>query len=151
MKRFVWRLQRVLEIKTKEEEKKREELLKIAENLAQTRAELITQQKVLRGIISEIRGENPRRRLGRQEFFIRYSATIDERIKILQQKASQIELQQREKIAEVLKIKRFNEGLEKLRAEAKIQFIKEQEKLEQKESDESATILFTRNMLFHNT
>jgi len=34
--------------------------------------------------------------------------------------------------------------MERLRVEAKVQFIKEQEKLEQKEMDEGATISFVR-------
>ena len=51
---------------------------------------------------------------------------------------------QKQKIAEVLKVRRFKEGLEKLRAEAKTRFIKEQEKLEQRELDESATVGFAR-------
>jgi len=147
MRRFVWRLQRVLEIKTKEEEKKREELLEITEKLAQMRAELITQQRVLEDIISGMSGEKPKQRLSKQEFFLRYSTTSDELIKILKKKVNELELQQREKIAEVLKVKRFKEGLEKLRAEARMQFIKEQEKLEQKELDEIATVSFARNMI----
>jgi hypothetical protein len=114
MKQFVWRLQRVLEIKTKEEEQKRKELLEITEKLAQSRAELITRRRILEDIISEICGEKPKQRLGRQEFFIRHSAASDEHIKILQKKVNQMESKQKEKIAEVLKVKRFKEGLEKL-------------------------------------
>jgi flagellar FliJ protein len=144
MKRFVWRLQRVLEIKKKEEQKVRAELFQLTENLAQTRGELFRWQKKLENIINGLTEENPKKRLGEQEFFLRYSATSDEQIKKLEEKKNKMESQQREKIAEVLKVKRFKEGMEKLRVEAKVQFIKEQEKLEQKEMDESATISFVR-------
>ena len=146
MKRFVWRLQRVLDIKKKEEQKKRAELLELTEKVAQTRGELLTEQKILEDIINGLTGENPKRRLGEQEFFLRYSATNDEQIKKLKNKLSELELQQREKIAELLKIRRFKEGLERLRVEAKIQFIKEQEKLEQKQLDETATVSFVRKI-----
>jgi len=47
MKRFAWRLQRVLEIKKKEEQKVRAELFQLAEKLAQTRGELLRWQKML--------------------------------------------------------------------------------------------------------
>jgi flagellar biosynthesis chaperone FliJ len=87
---------------------------------------------------------NPKKRLGDQEFFLRYSTTNDEQIKKLKEMVNELESQQREKIAEVVKVRKFKEGLEKLRVEAKIQFIKEQEKLEQKELDEGATISFVR-------
>jgi len=144
MKRFVWRLQRVLEIKKKEEQKARAELFQLTEMLAQTRGELLRRQKMLENIINGLTEENPKRRLGAQEFFLRYSATNDEQIRKLEDKKNGLESQQKEKIAEVLKVKRFKEGMEKLRVEAKVQFIKEQEKLEQKEMDEGATISFVR-------
>jgi len=144
MKRFVWRLQRVLEIKKKEEQKVRAELFELTENLAQTRGELLRRRKMLENIIAGLTEENPKQRLGGQEFFLRYSATNDEQIRKLEDKKNSLESQQREKIAEVLKVKRFKEGMEKLRIEAKAQFIKEQEKLEQKEMDEGAAISFVR-------
>jgi len=146
MKRFAWRLQRVLDIKKKEEQKKRAELLELMERVAQIRGELLTQQKILEDIINGLTGENHKKRLGEQEFFLRYSATSDEQIKKLKNKLSELESRQREKIAEVLKIRRFKEGLEKLRVEAKIQFIKEQEKLEQKQLDEGAIVSFVRKV-----
>ncbi len=147
MKRFVWRLQRVLDIKKKEEQKKRAELFELAEILAETRGELLIQKKMLEDIIEGLADENPKKRLGRQEFFLRYSAISDERIRKLKDKISDLESRQREKITEVLKVRRFNEGLERLRVEAKMQFIKEQEKLEQKELDDGATVSFVRRGL----
>jgi flagellar FliJ protein len=144
MKRFVWRLQRVLEIKKKEEQKVRAELFQLTEKLAQTRGELFRWQKMLENIIVGLAEKNPKKRLGEQEFFLKYSATSDEQIRKLEDKKKGLESQHREKIAEVLKVKRFKEGMEKLRVEAKVQFIKEQEKLEQKEMDEGATISFVR-------
>ena len=145
MKRFEWRLQRVLEIRRKEEQTKRAELFELTEKLAATRGELLVKQKILRNIVCSLAGQHPKGRLVEQEFFMAYSATSDEQIKRLKEKISQLESQQKEKITEVMKVRRFKEGLEKLRAEAKTRFIKEQEKIEQKELDEGATILFVRN------
>jgi flagellar FliJ protein len=144
MKRFVWRLQRVLDIRTKEEQKARAELLKLTEKLAETRSELLTWRKMLEEIIHGLTVGNPKKRLGRQEFFLRYSAASDEQIKKLENRVKELESKQREKIAEVLKLKRFKEGLEKLQVEAKMQFITEQEKLDQQQLDEGATVLFVR-------
>jgi flagellar FliJ protein len=147
MKRFVWRLQRLLDIKTKQEQKMRSELLELTEKLAEARSRLLIQQKILEDIIAGLAEENPKKRLGRQEFFLRYSQTSDEQIKKLKEETSELESQQREKIAELLKVRKFKEGLERLRAETKMQFIREQEKLEQKELDETATVSFARNMI----
>jgi len=144
MKRFVWRLQRVLDIRKKEKQKARAELLELTERLAQTRGELLMQQKMLEDIIYGLTGENPKKRLGKQEFFLKFSAASDEQIKKLENKVNELESQQRDKIAEVLKLRKFTEGLEKLRTEVKMRFIKEQEKLEQKQLDEGATVSFVR-------
>jgi flagellar FliJ protein len=144
MKRFVWRLQRVLDVRIKEEQKARAELLKLTEKLAETQSELLAWRKMLEEIINGLTVENPKKRLGRQEFFLRYSAASDEQIKKLDNRVKELESKQREKIAEVLKLRRFKEGLEKLRTEAKMRFIREQEKLEQQQLDEGATVLFVR-------
>ena len=149
MKRFVWRLQCVLDIKTKQEQVKRAELLELTEELTQVQGELLTQKRILESIILDISRKNLKKRLDEQEFFLKYSQTSDKQIKSLKKKVSELESQQRKKIAEVLRIRRFKEGLERLRAEAKRQFIKEQEKLEQKELDEVATISFAREKISH--
>ncbi len=146
MKRFVWRLQHVLDIKAKEVQTKRTELFQLTQRLAQTRGQLLTQQRVLKDIISGIAANEPGKRLGQQEFFLKYSTTSNERIKRLENRLSEMELQQRRKIAELLRVRRFKEGLEKLRTEAKKRFIEEQDRLEQKELDEGATISFARTM-----
>ena len=143
-------MQRVLDIKTKAEQAKRVELLELTGKLAQTRGELLMQKRILEDIIDGLAGKNPKKRLGQQEFFLKWAATNDELIKKLKGKERELEAQQREKIVEVLKLKRFKEGLERLRDKAKMQFIKEQEKLEQKELDEGAIIGFTRKIIQQN-
>jgi len=151
MKRFVWRLQRVLEIKAKQEQAKRAELFQLTERLAQTRGKLLTQQRILKDIILSIASKKPQRRLSEQEFFLKYSAASDEVIAKLKNEISGLETQQKQKIAEVVKARQFREGLERLRAEAKKRFLKVQEKLEQKELDESATVSFARKDIVHSS
>ncbi len=147
MKRFAWRLQRVLDIRKKEEQTRKAELLGITEKLAHAHGELLIQKTTLKNIIDGLTEEHPGRRLGKQEFFLKCSVTSDELIKKLESKANELEARQKEKIAQIIAVKRFRKGLEKLRAEAKTQFIKDQEKLEQKEADEMTTIVFTRKIM----
>jgi len=147
MKRFVWRLQRVLDIKTKEEQTKKTELLKITEKLAQTRGQLLMQKRVLENIISDISGKHPQKRLPEQEFFLKCSVTSDRLIKTLKNNVTELESQQIKKILELLSVKRFKEGLDKLRTEAKRRFTSQQEKLEQKDLDETAAVGFARKIM----
>lgn len=145
MRRFVWRLQRVLDIRTKQEAIKTQELFSITEKLAQTRSELLIQQRILRDIFESIASEVPSGRLGRQEFFLRNSTATDERIRKLKNKIIELESEQKKKMAEVLKLRRFKESLEQLREQAKRDFMKEQEKLEQKQMDETASQSYVRS------
>lgn len=147
MKRFAWRLQRVLDIKRKEEETKKAELLLITERIAQTKGELFMQKSILANVIDSLTAQNPADRLGRQSLFLKSSTINDDVIRNLENRIHKLESQQKEKIAEVLEVKRYKEGLEKLRVEAKAEFIKEQEKLEQKELDEMTAISFARKVL----
>ena len=80
-----------------------------------------------------------------QEFFLRRAAFDDEQIRKLKEEIAALEIRHKEKTAEVLAVRRFKEGLEKLRAQAKEEYIREQERLEQKELDERSAIVFARN------
>jgi len=144
LKRFVWRLQKVLDIKTKEEQYKRTELFRLTQLLADRRSELLLRQQVLQEIMAEISQDGTPHRLGAQEFFLTHAITDDQCIARLRSEIEDLEVRHKEKIAEVLAVKRFKEGLEKLRAEAKTRFIQEQEKLEQKELDDGIAIAFAR-------
>ena len=127
MKRFIWRLQRVLDIRTKEEQKKTAELLEITDKLVATRSELLIKKKLLENIINDLAAESPKKRLAKQEFFLAYSYTSNEQIKKLKEKINLLEIRQKDKIKEVLKVRRSKEGLERLRSEAKTQYIKEKQ------------------------
>jgi flagellar biosynthesis chaperone FliJ len=145
MKRFVWRLQKVLDVKSKQEQLKRMELFRITEQLAAQRGELLLRQRILQDLMAEIKRHESPQRLNAQEFFLRHAATDDEQIRRLQEEIAALEIRHKEKTAEVLAVRRFKEGLEKLREKAKEEYMREQEKLEQKELDERTTIAFVRN------
>lgn len=145
MRKFVWRLERVLEIRKMQEQKARSDLIVLTEKLAVARGELLVQKKILENIIRALAGLGNRRRLAEQEFFMTNSAASDEKIKRLEEKVKELEFRQKQKISEVLKLRIAKEGMEKLRAQAKEEYIKEQEKIEQTELDEEARVLFVRN------
>jgi flagellar biosynthesis chaperone FliJ len=144
MKRFVWRLEKVLEVKTREEQVRRMELFRLAEQLAQKRTELFLRRRVLQDLMAGVAQNAPAARLHDQELLLKHAAVDDAQIRRLQDEVAGLEVRQKQKRAEVLAARRFKEGLEKLRAQAKEQFIREQEKLDQKELDDRTTIGFAR-------
>jgi flagellar export protein FliJ len=144
MKRFVWRLQKVLDVRAKQEEIKRIELVRLTEKLAERQSELLMCQRVLQDIIDGISRDSSSRRLTAQEFFLKQAVTNDERIRALKKEIVELEVRQNEKTAELLAVRRSREALERLRAEAREQFIREQERLEQKELDDGSIMAFAR-------
>lgn len=144
MKRFQWRLQRVLDVKAKEEQIKRIELVRLTEELTARRGELLLRQRVLQNLLADIRRDRSPERLNAQAFFLRRVAVDDERIRKLKEAIAALEVRQKEKMAEVLAVRRFKEGLEKLRVQAEQEYIHEAERIEQKESDERTSIAFAR-------
>jgi len=134
----------VLDIKTKEEQLRRTELFQIVEQLAARRGELLLRRRILQDLMTEIQRQESARRLNAQEFFLRHAATDDAAIRRLQEEIAALEVRHKEKAAEVLAVRRFKEGLEKLRTQAKEEYLREQEKLEQKEQDERTTVAFAR-------
>ena len=145
MKRFVWRLQKVLDVKAREEQLRRTELFQIVEQLAAQRGELLLRQRILQDLMAEIQRQASAQRLNAQEFFLRHAATDDAQMRHLQDEIAALEIRHKEKTAEVLAVRRFKEGLEKLRAQAKEEYLRDQERLEQKELDERTTIAFARH------
>jgi flagellar biosynthesis chaperone FliJ len=144
MKRFTWRLQRVLDVKTKEEQIKRTELFRLTEQLAATRGELLVRRRILQGLLAGIRRDAPQERVGSQEFLLRHASVDEERIRRLLEDIAALEARHRDKTAEVLAARRFREALEKLKVQAKEQHLREQERLEQKELDERTTVAFAQ-------
>ncbi len=147
MKRFVWRLQRVLDVRTRQEQARKAELLAITEKLTQRRSELLMQRRILADLIEQLNAEDAAERLDRQAFFLRASRTNNALIHRLAAEIEQLVVEKQQKIAEVVKLKQFREGLDKLREEARLEFVREQERLEQKELDERTTVRFAREIL----
>lgn len=145
MRRFTWRLQRVLDVKAKEEQIKRIELFRLTEQLTVRRGELLLRQRVLQDLLAEIRQDTSAERLNNQEFFLRRAAVDDEQIRRLHEEIAALATRHKEKTAEVLAVRQLKEGLEKLREQAKLEYIQEQERLEQNELDENTTMAFARN------
>ena len=150
MKKFVWRLQKVLEINEKRQQAKKAELFRTTEKLALSRANLLAQQRILQDLIEDVAKLKPAERLDRQQLLLKSTKKNDELIRECEDQIRQLEMDQKQLIAEFLKIKRFTESLKNLREQDKHKFIIEQEKFEQKEMDEHTSMRFA-GRLTHNT
>jgi flagellar biosynthesis chaperone FliJ len=144
MKKFVWRAQKVLEVKKIEEQRKKNELLAITESLTNAVGLLIAKKALLKDMLEQLNTKDQMKNLQQRQIFFRHSAINDEAIEEIKRRIAELEKQQREKIAEFLKIRQYRQGLEKLREQAKIKFYDEQEKVDQKQTDEDTVMKYAR-------
>lgn len=144
MKKFAWRLQRVLDIKDKAEKFKRTELLQLSEKLAEAHAVLRAQQRLLRDTLAQVGRLEDSGRVNEQALVLKQSAYNDQSLRRLQAVIAKLEVQKEAKAAEVLALRREREGLERLRTQALETFTAEQEKREQSEVDNQVNMRFAR-------
>ncbi len=134
---FRWRLDRVLEIKMKEEKAKQAELADIMYQLAQTRVQLLQKQRVLAGLLNEIKAKRPKDKLRSQQIFLESSEANDNMIRHIQKKVSQFEQEEARRTTELMEIKASIKKLQKIRQKAYDVFIAEQNRRQQNELDEN--------------
>lgn len=144
MRKFVWRLQKVLDVNEKKQQAKQVELFQVTEKLALTRANLLAQKRMLRDLIEKVAADNDENRFSRQQLLLKSTRHNDELIKKHEQEIVRLEQLRKQLMEEFLKLKKSTEALEKLREQHKRKFIADQEKLEQKESDEHTSMRFAR-------
>ena len=147
MKKFIWPLQRLLDIKEKQEDFARIELVTITEQIVIVRGQIMMQKTILRGVFSELNQLEPQQRTQRQRECMEYAHVTDAKIKTLHQALEQTEQKRKKKIEEVVKLRKFRKGLEQLRAKALIDYQEQIKQEEQKQLDESITTTFARKIL----
>lgn len=150
MKKFEWRLQKVLEVNKKKQEVKKAELFKISEQLAVAKTSLLTQRRILQDEIDKVAKDNPSLRLDRQQLLLKSCKVNDEIIKKITEKVQELQKLKNQATEEYIQLRKFTEGLEKLREKAKAEHMQEQEKIQQRQEDERTNVHFTRQMLNGN-
>ena len=143
---FKWRLDRVLEIKRKDEQHKRALAAEIANKLVKSRNELTEKQQRLELLMRKISSERPLDKLQHQQLFIESSKADDSEIVNIKNIISEFERDQQRITKEIIEAKSFVERLEKLRQKAYEEYMTKQSKAEQNELDESFNIRLIKNM-----
>lgn len=86
------------------------ELLDITEKLSKVRALLFLQQTTLKETIADVAAGNTQNKLLEQELLLKCAPVNNRLIKKLKDKVHQLQIKQKEKIAEVLKISASMKG-----------------------------------------
>ncbi|MDH7599108.1 MAG: flagellar export protein FliJ [Sedimentisphaerales bacterium] len=147
MARFVWRLQKVLDLKQRLEEVKRAELMQIAQQIAQMQALLWTHRRIVEKTCNEVAAMPADRRPFQQGFFMKYVVVNDQTIAKIKANIDQLRANHAKVAQELLQMRRTREALERLRERAMERFLQEQRRLEQKQTDDMATLGFVRGSM----
>lgn len=147
MRKFVWRLQRLLDIKIKQEEVKRGELVSVTQQAVAVRGKLMMQRTLLRLKMEEVAEADVTERIAEQRLFLQLAHVVDRKITELEEQLAKVEELRQEKMQEVMEIRKFRKGLEKIRENDKVEFVKEQERLEQIDLDDKTSVRYARNIL----
>lgn len=146
MAKFVWRLQRVLDVKKKQEQATRMELLHLTEQMAQLRCQLMMRQQTLRTMLESVAEASPHERMNKQALAMDFAKGSQVRIRALEDQIEAVLAQKKAKTEILLALKQAGEGLERLRANAQRQYMKDQDKKEQKMADELSVLKYARRM-----
>ncbi|MGC9453841.1 MAG: hypothetical protein ACP5HU_03165 [Phycisphaerae bacterium] len=144
MKRFHWRLQRVLDVTVQREKALRAELFALSRRIVRLRQEIIRRRADLRSVLADLGGRPPAERMARQEVFMRCAEAVEREIARLDRDARELESRRSERTQTFLRLRSSRQTLERMREEAYRQHMREQLKMEQKQFDESAQISFAR-------
>jgi len=147
VKKFVWRLQRLLEIKQKQEQVLRGELVALTEQTVAIRGRIMVLKTQLRSQLTELKQRPADRRMQEQALYLEYVSIRDAEIRRLQDHWSKLEIQRRHKLQELLETQKFRKGLERLRLQARAEYEKEINREEQKILDECTHTGLTRKQL----
>lgn len=147
MKRFKWKLQRLLDVKTRQEELKKAQLLALIQNIAAVRQNLLMRRQKVKQFFAELAEQSAPQRIQEQQLCLKAVAFADEKIETLKQMLQELETQRTAVMSEVLQLRKFRKSLEKLRTIAKEEYDLESKKNEQNFLDETANIAFARGLL----
>jgi flagellar export protein FliJ len=146
MKKHTWRLQRVLDVRVKQEEAKKAELMAVTHRLIAARQEVIVKQATMRGILLELSRKDARTRMAEQPTVVKHMAFSEEELKMLRKKVEEIEAERRKKTEETMEARKARKAMEKLQEKARIEYMKLAGSAEQKELDDFSSGRYARNM-----
>ena len=147
MKKFVWRLQRLLEIKQKQEQVLRGELIALTEQSVALRGRIMILKTRLRNQLAELKTLPADQRMAAQALYLEYVPIRDAEILRLQGRWNELETDRRAKLQQLLQTQKFRKGLERLRHQARTNYVYEMNREEQNLLDECTHTDLTRKQM----
>jgi flagellar protein FliJ len=146
MKKHVWRLQRVLDVRIKQEEARKAQLLEVTQRLLAARQAALAKQAMMRSILLELAQKDAVTRMQEQPTVVRHMAFSEQELRELKKKTAEIEVERKRKSEELMEARKARKAMEKLQERAKAEYVKLVNAAEQKDLDELAGSRFVRSV-----
>jgi len=144
MKKFRWRLERVLDITAQREKALRSELFALAQAVVRVRRAIVERRTALRILLEEMGRRPLADRLAEQALVMAYSAGEQRELRRLDARLAELEAERARKRKRFLQTRAMRETLERMREQAREDYLRQVAKREQSEFDEQAHIAFAR-------
>jgi hypothetical protein len=144
MKRFRWRLQRVLSITEQREEALRNDVAALGRRILAVNQEILARREAVRVLLDELGRRPLAQRMGEQTLVLACASVERRVIQALQARQKDLEAQRAAKMEQYVQMRQARQTLERLREEARQRYLAEQNRLEQAQFDESAHVAFAR-------
>jgi len=144
MKKFTWPLQRLLDVTAQRETAARAAVFALAHAMVVLRGNIAMLVSRRRAVLDELAGGDLQQRMARQEFIMAAADTLTGQAKAADTELAQLATRRKAKMAELMQLRARRKLLETLRERALTQWRLEQNRQEQTQLDESASIAFAR-------
>jgi flagellar export protein FliJ len=147
VKKFIWPLQRLLDVKEKQEDAMRVELASLTQQAAAIRGRIMMLKMMLKSMLSDLKQLDPQTRMTKQQEFMNYVPVKDAEIQNFNRQLNEVEEQRKQKLQEMMELRKFRKGLEKLREKARDEHLQQENKLQQNLLDENTNASYARKVL----
>ena len=146
MKRFQWRLQRVLDITEQRERALRLELFALAHRIVAVKQEILLRRATVRGLLEDLGRRDLAERLGEQVIVLACAAVEERLLARLRARQEALEAARSAKTDQFLRVRGMRRTLERLRVEARAMYLRDLNRPEQTQLDETFHISFARKL-----
>ena len=147
MKKFIWPLEKVLELKIKQEDALKAEMMSITQQAVNIKSQIITMNGKLRMNLIELKSLDDSVRIMQQCQFMKMLDGFKVQIDSLNSKLGKLEKEKQAKLAEILEIRKMRKGLERLREKAHEEYKIEIHKIEENELNDLVNMRFAREIM----
>jgi len=144
VKRFCWRLQKLLDVKVQREGAMRTELAAMTQRIARLERDIVELRGAFGRAMANLAAGELAQRIGVQDVFMARAGFVDGRVAAIRGEIGELTERRSERTTEFMKLRAERRTLEKMRREAYRRYLRLRAAEEQKSSDEASQIKFIR-------